>query len=420
MHYFEYSNRELHCEDVPVARIVEAVGTPVYVYSYKTLERHFTVFDKAFKKIPHIVCFSCKANSSMAILSLMGRLGSGADIVSEGELYRAISAGIPAEKIVFSGAGKTEEEIGAAINAQILMINIESEGELRAVARVAGRMKKQVPVSIRVNPQIDPKTHPYITTGLKKNKFGIIWDDALKLYKEMKREPFLTPVGISSHIGSQILELSPFVEAVRSLKGMVGALKAEGIPIRYLDVGGGLGITYKDELPPLPDDYAGVMEKELKKTGLTLILEPGRVIVGNSGVFITKLLYVKKVPGKTFYIVDGAMNDLVRPALYNAYHEIVPVKEKNDKRTKVDVVGPICESGDFFAKNRNMPELQPGETLAILGAGAYGFSMSSNYNSRRRVAEVLVKGNQFFVVRKRETFKDLTRGESIPPFLEVV
>jgi diaminopimelate decarboxylase len=420
MHYFEYKNGELHCEDVPAARIVEAVGTPIYVYSYKTLERHFTVFDKAFKKIPHIVCFSCKANSSMAILSLMGRLGSGADIVSEGELYRALSAGIPAEKIVFSGAGKTEEEIRAAINARILMINIESEGELRAVARVAGRMKEQVPVSIRVNPQIDPKTHPYITTGLKKNKFGIIWDDALKLYKEIKGEPFLTPVGISSHIGSQILELSPFVEAVRSLKGMVGALKAEGIPIRYLDVGGGLGITYKDELPPLPDDYAGVMEEELIKTGLTLVLEPGRVIVGNSGVFITKLLYVKKVPGKTFYIVDGAMNDLVRPALYDAYHEIVPVNEKNGRKTKVDVVGPICESGDFFAKNRNMPELQPGDLLAILGAGAYGFSMSSNYNSRRRVAEVLVKQDQFFVVRKRETFKDLTRGESIPPFLEVV
>jgi diaminopimelate decarboxylase len=419
MHYFEYKNRELYCEDVPVARIVETVGSPVYVYSYKTLERHFTVFDRAFKKIPHIVCFSCKANSSMAILSLMGRLGSGADIVSEGELYRALSSGIPAEKIVFSGAGKTEEEISAAIKAQILMINIESEGELRAVAKVARRIKKQVPVSIRVNPQIDPKTHPYITTGLKKNKFGIIWDDAFKLYREMKNEPYLLPVGISSHIGSQILELSPFVESVRSLKGMAGALKAEGILIQYLDVGGGLGITYKDEIPPLPDEYAGVMEKELKKTGLTLVLEPGRVIVGNSGIFLTKLLYVKKVPGKTFYIVDGAMNDLVRPALYDAYHEIVPVNEKHGRKAKVDVVGPICESGDFFAKNRNMPELEPGDLLAVFGAGAYGFSMSSNYNSRRKVAEVLVKGNQFFVVRKRETFKDLTRGESIPPFLEV-
>ncbi len=420
MHYFEYTNDQLYCESVPVACIAEAVGTPVYVYSYKTLERHFTVFDKAFRKMPHVVCYSCKANTNMAILSLMGRLGSGADIVSGGELYKALSSGIPSEKIVFSGAGKTEEEIRAAINARILMINVESEGELRAIARVARRMKKPVPVSIRVNPQIDPKTHPYITTGLKKNKFGIIWEDALRLYDEMRNEPYLSPVGVSSHIGSQILELSPFLEAVRSLKEIAETLKGKGVPIRFLDVGGGLGITYKDELPPHPNDYAKVMEKELRGTGLTLILEPGRVIVGNSGIFLTKLLYVKRVPGKTFYIVDGAMNDLIRPALYDAYHEIIPVQKKNGKKTKVDVVGPICESGDFFAKDRSMPQLDPGNLLAILGAGAYGFSMSSNYNSRRRVAEVLVREDQFFVIRKRETFKDLTRGESIPPFPEVL
>jgi diaminopimelate decarboxylase len=422
MHYFEYVKDELYCEEVPISKIVKAVGTPAYVYSYRTLERHFLVFDNAFKEMPHIVCYSCKANSNTAVLKIMGRLGGGTDIVSEGELYRAISAGIPAGKIVFSGAGKTGDEIRAAIKAQILMINIESEDELHTIARIAKRMKRQVPVSIRVNPQIDPKTHPYITTGLKKNKFGIIWDHAFKLYKEMKEEPYLSPIGISSHIGSQILELSPFTEAVKSLRKMADELKESGIPIKYLDIGGGLGITYKDELPPNPDEYAGVIKKELEGANITLILEPGRVIVGNSGIFVTKVLYVKKVPGKTFYIVDGAMNDLVRPALYDAYHEIIPVARKkegkDDKKIKVDIVGPICESGDFFAKNRSMPNLETGNLLAVMGAGAYGFSMSSNYNSRRRVTEVLVKGDEFFIIKKREAFKDLAKGESIPSFLE--
>jgi len=422
MHYFEYLKDELYCEEVPISKIAKTVGTPAYVYSYKTLKRHFQVFDNAFKGIPHIICYSCKANSNLAVLAIMGRLGGGIDIVSEGELYRALSAGIPAEKIVYSGAGKTVNEIKAAINAKTLMINIESEGELHTIAKIAGRMKRQVPVSIRVNPQIDPKTHPYITTGLKKNKFGIIWDDALRLYNEMKKEPYLAPIGISSHIGSQILELSPFMEAVKSLREMADQLKDNGISIKYLDIGGGLGITYKDELPPSPDDYAGVIKKGLEGTGITLVLEPGRVLVGNSGIFLTKLLYVKKVPGKTFYIVDGAMNDLVRPALYSAYHEIIPViredEGSNGEKIKVDIVGPICESGDFFAKDRNMPNVKAGEILVVMGAGAYGFSMSSNYNSRRRVAEVLVKGNEFFIIRKRETFKSLTKGESIPSFLE--
>ncbi|MCX5813191.1 MAG: diaminopimelate decarboxylase [Proteobacteria bacterium] len=422
MHYFEYKKNELYCEEVPISNIVKAVGTPAYIYSCKTLERHFLVFDNAFKGMPHIVCYSCKANSNTAILKVMGRLGGGTDIVSEGELYRALSAGIPAEKIVFSGAGKAEDEIRAAIKAQILMINIESEGELHTIAGVARRMKRRVPVSIRVNPQIDPKTHPYITTGLKKNKFGIIWDDAFRLYNDMKKEPSLYPIGISSHIGSQILELSPFIEAVRSLKEMADQLKNNGINIKYLDIGGGLGITYKNELPPHPDEYAGVIKKELEGTGITLVLEPGRLLVGNSGIFVTKLLYVKKVPGKTFYIVDGAMNDLVRPALYDAYHEIIPVVRKNEEKdgkdTKVDIVGPICESGDFFAKDRGMPRLETGNLLAVMGAGAYGFSMSSNYNSRRRAAEILVKGDEFFIIKKRETFRDLTKGESIPSFLE--
>jgi diaminopimelate decarboxylase len=419
MNYFEYKNGELYGEDVPVGHIAKAVGTPVYVYSYKTLERHFLVFDGAFKGIPHITCYSCKANSNIAILRVMGGLGGGTDIVSGGELYRALQAGISPQKIVFSGVGKTEEEIKSAVKAGILMINVESADELAATRRVARGMKKKVPLSVRVNPQIDAKTHPYITTGLKKNKFGVLWDEAYRLYHEMQADEYLDPIGISSHIGSQILELGPFIEAIQSLKKMVLQLREEGIPIAYIDIGGGLGITYKDELPPQPGDYGKIIEKELKGMGLTVILEPGRVLVGNSGILVTQLLYRKQGPGKTFYIVDGAMNDLVRPAFYDAYHEIIPVNRETGTDIKTDIVGPICESGDFFAKDRNVADLQRGEFLAIMGAGAYGFSMSSNYNSRRRAAEVLVKGKEFFVIRKRESFKDLIRGESIPSFLEV-
>jgi diaminopimelate decarboxylase len=419
MHYFEYKKGQLYCEKVPMAEIAAAVGTPFYAYSYRTFERHFRVFNDAFRKTPHVTCYSCKANASSAILRMTAKFGGGADIVSGGELYKALRAGIPANKIVFSGVGKTEEELRSAIRAGILMINIESEGELQAVSRLAQALKKAVPVSIRVNPEIDPKTHPYITTGLKKNKFGVLWKDARRLYKTMGTDRFLVPVGISSHIGSQILELAPFVEAVRSLKSMIRQLQEEGTSVRMVDIGGGLGITYKDELPPHPEDYARVMEEELEGTGLTLILEPGRVLVGNSGVFVTKLLYTKKMPGKTFYIVDGAMNDLVRPALYDAYHEIVPVKESKGDAVRVDVVGPVCESGDFFARGRRIPSIKNGDLLAVLGAGAYGFSMSSNYNARRRVAEVLVKDREFYVIRKREALRDLVRGESVPHFLEV-
>jgi len=419
MHYFEYKKGQLYCEKVPVAEIAAAVGTPFYAYSYRTFERHFRVFNDAFRKTTHVTCYSCKANASSAILRMTAKFGGGADIVSGGELYKALRAGIPANKIVFSGVGKTEEELRSAIRAGILMINIESEGELQAVSRLAQALKKAVPVSIRVNPEIDPKTHPYITTGLKKNKFGVLWKDARRLYKAMGTDRFLVPVGISSHIGSQILELAPFVEAVRSLKSMIRQLQEEGTSVRMVDIGGGLGITYKDELPPHPEDYARVMEEELEGTGLTLILEPGRVLVGNSGVFVTKLLYTKKMPGKTFYIVDGAMNDLVRPALYDAYHEIVPVKESKGDAVRVDVVGPVCESGDFFARGRRIPPIKNGDLLAVLGAGAYGFSMSSNYNARRRVAEVLVKDREFYVIRKREALRDLVRGESVPHFLEV-
>ncbi|MBA4416859.1 MAG: diaminopimelate decarboxylase [Syntrophus sp. (in: bacteria)] len=419
MNFFEYKNNELFCEDVPIAEIVRKTGTPVYIYSCKTLERHFNVFNDAFSTMPHLTCYSCKANSNGALLRVIGRLGGGVDIVSGGELFRALHANIPGKKIVFSGVGKTEEELRAAVKADILMINVESEEELSTLAGVAKRLKKIVPFSIRVNPQIDPKTHPYITTGLKKNKFGVLWDDAHALYKKALHEKYLMPVGISSHIGSQILELSPFVDAVRSLKGMVSQLAEDGVALTYIDIGGGLGITYKDELPPQPAEYARVIEEELRNTGLTVILEPGRVLVGNSGIFVTKILYIKNVPGKTFYIVDGAMNDLVRPSLYDAYHKIIPIKKQDKGKIMVDIVGPICESGDFLAKDREMPLLEKTELLAVMGAGAYGFSMSSNYNSRGRAAEVLVKGTEYHIIRTRETIQDLIKREVIPPFLEV-
>ncbi|HVN97488.1 MAG TPA: diaminopimelate decarboxylase [Syntrophorhabdaceae bacterium] len=418
MNYFEYRNEELYCEGVPVRQIARAVGTPLYIYSHKTFERHFTVFDRAFEDVPHLVCYSCKANANGALLRTVARLGGGVDIVSGGELYKALKAGIPHNRIVFSGVGKTEEELKDAIRADIRMINIESEGELDLLKKLARRMKKTVPVSVRVNPEIDPKTHPYITTGLKKNKFGVLWAEARRLYGEISREKYLSPVGISSHIGSQIVELNPFMEAVMSLKSMAKELENMDIAISMLDIGGGLGITYKDELPPHPEEYAKVVAREIKGTGLTLVLEPGRVVVGNSAIFVTKVLYVKQSPEKTFYIVDGAMNDLVRPSLYNAYHEIKPVKQDKGGVIQVDLVGPICESGDFFAKDREMAELKADDLLAIFGAGAYGYSMSSNYNARRRAAEVLVRDEEFFVVRKRETFKDLVKGESVPEFLE--
>jgi len=418
MNFFDYKDGQLYAEDVSVQQIVKKVGTPVYVYSYKTFQRHFKVFDGAFKSFPHITCYSCKANSNGALLRMVAKMGGGADVVSGGELFRALRVSIPAHKIVFSGVGKTEAEIRYAIQSRILMINMESGDEVRTVAKIARRMRTEVAVSIRVNPEIDPRTHPYITTGLKKNKFGILWDEALRLYRAIADEPFLVPVGISSHIGSQITEMGPFIEAVQSLKGMVKELRREGIGLKYIDIGGGLGIPYKGELPPHPDEYGPAIERELRGSGLTLILEPGRVIVGNSGIFVTRILYVKKTPEKRFYIVDGAMNDLVRPALYDAYHEIMPLEQADRKKERVDVVGPICESGDFLARDRKMPMLPPGAVLAVFGAGAYGFSMSSNYNSRRKVPEVLVHGKEFFVVRRRERLNDLVRGEKIPDFLK--
>ncbi|WP_456370084.1 diaminopimelate decarboxylase [Thermodesulfatator atlanticus] len=417
MHHFQYRDGELYAEDVPVREIAKKVGTPFYLYSAATLRRHFRVFDKAFEGIPHLVCYSVKANSNLAVLSLFAKEGSGADIVSGGELYRALKAGIPPKKIVFSGVGKTPKEMREALQAGILMFNVESLGELKTLAKVAKRLEKIAPVAIRINPDVDPKTHPYISTGLKKNKFGLDAANALKAYEFAKENPYLEIVGIDCHIGSQLTQISPFVEALRKIKEFILELEAIDIKIKYIDLGGGLGIVYGNEAPPPPAEYAKALQEELGDLDVTLILEPGRVLVGNAGILVTKALYYKETPTKNFVIVDAGMNDLLRPAFYDAYHEIIPVKEKDAPKIVADVVGPICETGDFFARDRELPLVRPGELLAIMSAGAYGFVMASNYNSRPRPAEVMVNGSDFFVVRRRENYARLVAGEKIPPFL---
>lgn len=418
MHHFEYINDELFCEGVPLSKIAAEVGTPVYVYSHATLKRHFNVFDRAFESLPHMTCFSVKACSNIALLKMFAGLGGGVDIVSGGELYRALQAGVPGQRIVYSGVGKTREEMRAALEADILMFNVESSQELSLLNEVAGKTGRRARIALRVNPDVDPKTHPYISTGLKKNKFGIPIDSALDEYRRAAGLPHLDVAGVDCHIGSQLTEVSPFVDAVSRLRGLLDSLQGEGLDIKYLDLGGGLGITYDAEEPPGPSQYAQALDKALAGCDLTLILEPGRVIAGNAGVFVTKVLFTKSGQDKDFVVVDGAMNDLMRPSLYNAFHGVWPVKRTGRRSITVDVVGPICESGDFLAKDRDLPEFEPGDLLALMSAGAYGFSMSSNYNSRRRPAEVLVRGDEHFTIRAREQNEDLTRGEDIPPFLQ--
>ncbi len=417
MHHFHYINGELHCENVPVTRIAEAVGTPFYLYSHATLAHHFRTFDAAFSGYPHIICFAVKANANLALLRLFAGLGAGADIVSGGELFRALKAGVDPKKIVYSGVGKSRKEIRQALKAGILMFNIESSQELGEISRLASELKKTAPVALRINPDIDPQTHPYISTGLKKNKFGINLDRALLDYDLARKLPYVEVVGVACHIGSQITELSPFLEAVRRLRELVGELTRRGIRIRYLDLGGGLGITYDQETPPHPRDYGQALISELEGLDLTLILEPGRVLVGNAGILVTRVFYTKETETKHFIVVDAGMNDLARPSLYGSYHALWPVVEAPRREVTASLVGPICESGDFLAKDRPMPDFQPGELVAVMSAGAYGFSMSSNYNARPRVAEILVKDDEFYVIRKRETYAQLIRGESIPEFL---
>ncbi|HJT21030.1 MAG TPA: diaminopimelate decarboxylase [Nitrospira sp.] len=420
MHSFEYRDGELYCEQVPVDRIAKEVGTPCYIYSHATLTRHFHAYDSAFKNIPHIVAFAMKANSNIAILRLMAKEGSGVDIVSGGELFRALKAGVPPSKIVFAGVGKNQDEIREALKADILMFNVESSAELRAIDDVAASVGKHARVALRINPDIDPKTHPYISTGLKKSKFGIAADRALEEYQLASSLRHIDVVGVHAHIGSQLTEITPFIEALKKVVKLIGSLKGQGINIRYLNIGGGLGITYSDERPPLPQDLADAISPLVNGLDLTLVMEPGRVIVGNAGILVTRALYHKDGEAKRFVIVDAAMNDLIRPSLYSAYHEIRPVSESLLHRPKhaVDVVGPVCESGDFLAKDRPLPEVKPGDLLAVMSAGAYGFVMASNYNSRPRVPEVLVKDTEIHVIRARETYDDLVRGETIPAFLK--
>jgi len=418
MHHFQYQGDELYCENVPLREIASRVGTPSYIYSSATLKQHFTVFDGAFKGMPHLTCYSVKANANLAILGLFSALGGGADIVSGGELYKARQAGIPAERIVYSGVGKTVAEIDYALRENILMFNIESAQELETIHDRAAALGCRARIALRVNPDVDPKTHPYISTGLKKNKFGIDIETALQAYQRARELEHIEILGIDCHIGSQLTEIAPFVEALNRLKLLVGRLEKIGIGIQYLDLGGGLGISYHEEEPPHPREYGQAVVEELRNLPCTLILEPGRVIVGNAGLLLTRVLYTKATQSKEFIIVDAGMNDLVRPSLYGSYHNIQPVERKERESRIVDVVGPICESSDFIARERSLPEMRPGELLAVMSAGAYGFSMSSNYNMRRRAAEVLVGGGRFYVTRERESWADLVCKESIPEFVK--
>ncbi len=418
MHFFEYKNRELYCEDVKISDIAENIKTPFYLYSHAALERHFRVFNSAFKGIDHITCFSMKSNSSMAILKMFSDAGGGADIVSGGELYRAVRAGVNPEKIVFSGVGKTVEEIEYALKTGILMFNTESPQEIERLNEVAGRLNKKARTAIRVNPDVDPQTHPYISTGLKESKFGIDINRSYEEYIKASGMANLEVAGVSCHIGSQLTKVSPFADALKKVKDLVIRLSNAGIDIRYLDLGGGLGITYNDEKPPEPSEYASAIKKIIGDMKLTLILEPGRVLVGNSGILVAKVLYTKTNQEKNFTVVDAAMNDLARPSLYGSYHGIRPVNMDSEDIISMDVVGPICESGDFLAKNREIPAVKQGDLIAVMSAGAYGFSMSSSYNSRPRAAEIMVKGDRYYTIRERETYEDLVRGESVPDFLK--
>jgi len=414
MHDFQYLNDELCCEAVAVGDIARQVGTPFYLYSYNTLRNHFHIFDTAFSDVPHITCFAVKANSNIAILRVFANEGGGVDIVSGGELYRALQAGVDPGKIVYSGVGKRIDEIEQALDADILMFNVESSQEMEVINECAGRKKKKAGIALRVNPDVDPETHPYISTGLKENKFGIDVDHSFEAYKRARSLSNLDIKGVSCHIGSQLTKLSPFIDALSRLKKLIRLLEGEGIHVRYLDLGGGLGITYHEETPPHPTAYAQAIMEASRDLSCTFIFEPGRVIVGNAGILVTSVLYTKENEAKKFVVVDAGMNDLMRPSLYKSYHHIQAVSRKTQNTIVADVVGPICESGDYLAKERQMPAFKRGDLMAVMSAGAYGFSMSSNYNSRPRVAEVMVQGDLFNVIRQREQYEDITRGETIP------
>ena len=418
MNYFAYKDNRLFAEEAAIADLATRFGTPLYIYSARTLRRHFRVMDEAFAGTDHLICYAMKALSNLSVLKLFAAMGSGFDIVSVGELMRCLRAGADPRKIVFSGVGKTDEELNAAIEAGILMINVESRPELHRVADVAGRMRRRAPVSLRVNPDLDPGTHPHISTGHRDSKFGVPLAQVHEYYAEARALPDLDLIGLSTHIGSQITDTAPFVEAATKVAIIVKALRESGVALRYLDLGGGLGIPYQEEPPP-PSEYAAALLGPLRGLGLKLIIEPGRVLVGNAGALVTRVLYLKETDVKRFVVIDGAMNDLIRPVLYEAYHRILPVERRASASVvTADVVGPVCESGDFFAREREMPEPRDGDLLAVMSAGAYGFVMASNYNSRPRAPEILVDGSEAHVVRERESFEDLVCGEkivSLPP-----
>lgn len=413
MNGFEYKGDELFVEDVPVRKIVASVDSPVYIYSEKALTDSYSSYQEAFKGHRNIIAYAMKANGNLQILSRLGKLGSGADVVSGGELFRARKAGIPSDRIVFAGVGKTEAEMREAIDAGILMFNVESGMELDRLSRVAASMGKTAPVALRVNPDVDPKTHPYISTGMKKSKFGIPVDQALEEYLRASRLPGIRIVGIHQHIGSQLTEISPFRDAFDRMVTFARLLKDNGIQVSWLDVGGGLGIRYGDEKPPTPREVAHEILSRLEGLDVGIILEPGRSIVGNAGILVTKVQYFKETSVKMFYIADAGMNDLIRPSLYGAYHDLWPVLRRTGSGKKGDLVGPVCETGDFLVQDRELPAADPGDLLAVMSAGAYGFAMASNYNARPRPAEVLVSGDRFSVIRARETYEDLIRGEGI-------
>jgi len=405
-------NSELYVEDIPITDLARKHGTPLYIYSARTLRHHYQVFKDALGDMDHLICFAMKANSNLSVLKLFFDLGAGADIVSGGELFRALRAGADPSRVVYSGVGKTEKEIEEALEADILMFNVESFQELTVINDIAAEMGKTARISVRVNPDVDPKTHPKISTGLKANKFGIDITGVIDDYERARERKNIQVVGVDCHIGSQLTEIGPFEDALRRLVELIQRLRERDFDIQYLDFGGGLGITYESEEPPDPTEYARAIREIAGDLGVTYILEPGRVLVGNAAVMVTRVLYTKEAE-KHFVIVDAGMNDLTRPAMYDAYHRIVPVVEKNGEIITADIVGPICESSDYLAKQRDIPRMVRDDLLAVESAGAYSFSMASNYNSRPRCAEVMVDGDKVRVVRKRETYKDLIRGEDI-------
>ncbi len=421
MHHFHYKSGLLHAEDVSLARIAEEVGTPFYCYSTATLVRHYQVLAQAFEAQKALICFAVKANSNQAVLKTMARLGAGMDVVSEGELRRARAAGVPASKIIFAGVGKTRAEMAYALEEGILGFNVESEPELRALSEVASSIGRTASIAIRVNPDVDAKTHAKISTGKAENKFGVPYADARRLYGEAAKLPGIKISGIHMHIGSQITDLAPFRDAFRLLAGLARDLKADGLALEHLDIGGGLGVPYRgaNDIPPTPEEYAAVVKETLGDLGLKIVLEPGRMIVGNAGVLVTKVIYVKEGVDKTFTIVDAAMNDLIRPTLYEAYHDIWPVTEARSELSpfQQDIVGPVCETGDFLAEDRALPPFEPDDLIAVMTAGAYGAVMSSTYNSRLLIPEVLVDGNNYAVVRSRPTYDDLIGADHLPPWL---